>query len=177
MRQGEIQLSASDRAFEAFISPYSLGCRIRAELIHATTADQLEQLDIKGKLLLLSGEIAVSADAKKYVFTTRKATSVFTAAGGKQPAAIIAATGGNPKLAGGMYPFPLFEDGRLWFPGCLMKDMRRRGLANIRALKFPRVTPTHPLHRGDISAQKGKQQGDRGVRPHRRQARHTRRVG
>lgn len=69
MRQGEIQFSASDRDFNAFISPYSLGCDIRAELVHATTAGQLEQMEIKGKLLLLSGEIAAEQlMPKNYVF-------------------------------------------------------------------------------------------------------------
>ena len=163
MRQGEIQLSASDRAFEAFISPYSLGCRIRAELIHATTADQLEQLDIKGKLLLLSGEIALEQlMPKNYVFYNPESHQrVHRLLEEKQPAAIIAATGRNPELAGGMYPFPLFEDGDFGFPAAYMKDIEGEELAKYTGTEIHLEMDAEriPSTAENISAQKGKQAG------------------
>ena len=38
MRTGQIQLTAGDHAFTAHISPYSLGCQVRAELVESALA-------------------------------------------------------------------------------------------------------------------------------------------
>ena len=57
MRCGEICLSAGEQPFAAYISPYSLGCQVRAELVAASTMQELETLEAAGKLLLLHGEL------------------------------------------------------------------------------------------------------------------------
>jgi len=161
MRQGEIQLSANDRDFNAFISPYSLGCDIRAELVHATTAGQLEQMEIKGKLLLLSGEIAEEQlMPKNYVFYNPEGHQyIHRLLEEKQPASVIAATGRNPDLAGGMYPFPLFEDGDFGFPAAYMKDVDGEELAKYTGTEIHLQMDAEriPSTAKNISAQKGNQ--------------------
>lgn len=163
MRQGEIQLSARDRVFEAFISPYSLGCDIRAKLVHAATADQLKQLDIKGKLLLLSGEItAEQLMPINYVFYNPESHQrIHRLLEEMQPAAIIAATGRNPELVGGMYPFPLFEDGDFDFPAAYMKDVEGEVLAKYTGTEIHLKMDAEriPSTAENISAQKGNQAG------------------
>ena len=44
--------------------------------------------------------------------------------------AIIAATGRDPGLAGGVYPFPLIEDGDFDIPSVYMKDVEGDRLAD-----------------------------------------------
>jgi len=162
MRQGDIQLGAGDRSFEAFISPYSLACDIRAELVHATTAGQLEQMDIKGKLLLLSGEIATEQlMPKNYVFYNPEENQhIHRLLEEKLPAAVIAATGRNPELAGGMYPFPLFEDGDFGFPAAYMKDVEGVELAKYTGAEIHLKMDAEriPSTAENISAQKGNQE-------------------
>jgi aminopeptidase YwaD len=49
----------------------------------------------------------------------------------KSPLAIITATGRNPELAGGMYPFPLMEDGDFDIPSVYIKDVDGERLAGF----------------------------------------------
>lgn len=49
----------------------------------------------------------------------------------KKPLALIAATGHNPELAGGAYPFPLFEDGDFDIPSVYMTDVEGIRLAEL----------------------------------------------
>ena len=55
---GGATLNADGVDFDVLVSPYSLGCSVKAELVHASTADQLEKLNCRGKILFLNGEIA-----------------------------------------------------------------------------------------------------------------------
>ena len=45
------------------------------------------------------------------------------------PCAIIAATSRNPELAGGLYPFPLFEDGDFDIPSVFCTEVIGEELA------------------------------------------------
>jgi aminopeptidase YwaD len=54
---GGAQLHADNTHYELLVSPYSPGCDVAAELIEATTVDELEQIACGGKILLLSGAI------------------------------------------------------------------------------------------------------------------------
>jgi len=161
VRQGDIELGVGDEKFEAFISPYSLGCDIRAELIRATTIEELENLDLKNKLLLLSGEIAgEQLFPKNYVFyNPEHHQRIHQLLEEKQPAAVISATGRNPELAGGMYPFPMFEDGDFQFPAAYMKDIEGEKLAAFagQVVHLKIDAERIPSHAENISAQKGDQ--------------------
>ncbi|MBM3137145.1 MAG: M28 family peptidase [Chloroflexi bacterium] len=163
MRQGEIELSVGDEKFEALISLYSLGCDIRAELVQATTVDELNKLAVKDKLLLLSGKIAAEQlFPKNFVFNNPEHHQrIHQLLEEKQPAAVITATGRNPELAGGMYPFPMFEDGDFQFPAAFMKDIEGEKLAaftgQIAYLKMDAERIASNAE--NISAQKSDQNG------------------
>jgi aminopeptidase YwaD len=163
MRQGEIQLNVEGESFEVYISPYSLGCDIRADLIRATTIDDLDKLDLKNKLLLLTGEIAAEQlFPKNFVFyNPEHHQRIHQLLEEKQPAAVISATGRNPELAGGMYPFPMFEDGDFQFPAAHMKDVEGEKLAafagQVAHLKM--VAERIPSRAENVSAQKCDQNG------------------
>ena len=51
-------LTCNGKSFEVFSSEYSLGCSVKGELITINTVAQLEQTDIKDKIVLLYGEVA-----------------------------------------------------------------------------------------------------------------------
>ncbi len=127
-----VDLLAGDDAFEAFASPYSLGCDVRGPLAVVSGVAELEAAELSGKVLLLRGEIAkeqvmpknftfYNPDEHKHIVTLLEA---------KQPLAIIAATGRNPELAGALYPFPLFEDGDFDIPSVYITDIEGERLAN-----------------------------------------------
>lgn len=124
MRTGNIELTVAGNRFTAFISPYSLGCQVRAELVGASSMQELEQVQAAGKLLLLRGELTREMlMPKNFVFfNPENHQEIYKLVEQKQPAAIIAATGRNPQLAGARYPFPLFEDGDFDIPSGYMTD-------------------------------------------------------
>ncbi len=122
---GEVALQAGELSFTAFAGPYSLPYGSAAQLIEASTLEGLKAAEAEGKMLLLHGELAKEQIMPKdFPFynpdSHREIVALLEA---KQPAAIIAATGRNPELAGGWYPFPMFEDGDFDIPNVFMKDV------------------------------------------------------
>ena len=113
-----------DNSFEVFPSHYSLGCAVNSVLIAIDTISKLEQANIDGKLVLLHGEIAFQQIApKKFPFWNPEEHQNFISVLEKgNPAALICATERDSALAGGVYPFPLFEDGDFDIPSVYMKD-------------------------------------------------------
>ena len=121
---GDARLGAGGESFEAFISPYSLGCRVSAPLAVASTVDELESVEAMGKVLLLQGEIAQEQLMPKNFpfFNPEEHQKIVRLLETKSPAAIVTATSRNPELAGGMYPFPLIEDGDFGMPSVYVTD-------------------------------------------------------
>jgi aminopeptidase YwaD len=127
---GGATLKAGDDCFNVYPGPYSLGCDHLAELAAASTVQELENLDAKGKIVLLYGEITKEQlMPKNFVFYNpdehKKIVSLLENSGAK---AFIAATGRNSALAGGVYPFPLIEDGDFEIPSVYMKDVEGQKL-------------------------------------------------
>lgn len=113
----------ADRAnFEVFVSPYSLGCRVAEQLVSASSVEELAQLEINGKILLLYGDIAKEQlMPKNFAFYNPQEHQQILALLEKgRPQAIVCATGRNAALAGGVYPFPLIEDGDFDIPSVYM---------------------------------------------------------
>jgi aminopeptidase YwaD len=131
---GEAKLLSGGKSFEAFISPYSLGCRLNAPLAVASTRDELEMVEAQGKVLLLHGEIAKEQLMPKNFpfFNPEEHQRIVRFLEIKNPAAIITATSRNPELAGGLYPFPLIEDGDFDIPSVYLTDKVGERLA-VRA--------------------------------------------
>jgi aminopeptidase YwaD len=110
---GGATLHAEDISFKVSVSPYSLGCNVKEELNSISKIEELERADISGKIILLYGEIAKEQlMPKNFVFyNPEEHQRIIALLEEKKPAAIVSATGRNVALAGGVYPFPLIEDG------------------------------------------------------------------
>ncbi len=117
-------LTCGNEVFRVLVSPYSLAFDGAGELVPASSAGELETLDAKGKILLLHGEIArEQLMPKNFVFYNpeehQRVVALLEQSGAR---AIISATGRNAALAGGVYPFPLIEDGDFNIPSVYMTE-------------------------------------------------------
>ena len=117
-------LKSDEENFNVLVSPYSLGFRGEGELISASTIEELSKINAKNKIIFLFGEIArEQLMPKNFVFYNpeehQKIISILENSGAK---AIVSATGRNVALAGGVYPFPLIEDGDFDIPSVYMTE-------------------------------------------------------
>lgn len=117
-------LTCKNQHFEVFSSHYSLGCSVSGELIAINTITQLENTDIRDKIVLLFGEIATQQIAPKNFpfWNPEEHQHLISILEKGHPQALICATERNSAIAGGAYPFPLFEDGDFDIPSVFMKD-------------------------------------------------------
>lgn len=117
-------LKCDGQSFEVFSSQYSLGCSVQGELMAVCTIEQLEQANITDKILLLYGQIASQQIAPKNFpfWNPEEHQHLISVLEQGKPKALICATERNPATAGGVYPFPLFEDGDFDIPSVFMKD-------------------------------------------------------
>ena len=115
---GRATLQVADQCFDVLVSPYSLGCSVQAPLKSASCLEELERQEITGNILLLYGDIAKEQlMPKNFVFyNPEEHQHIIALLEQKQPVAIVSATGRNAALAGGVYPFPMFEDGDFDIP-------------------------------------------------------------
>lgn len=129
------ELSAGGCHFDARVSPYSLGCAsTRAPFVTIASIQELEASDIGGKIALLHGEIAkeqlmpksfpfYNPDEHQYIIRLLET---------RRPCAIVAATSRDPEMVGGgVYPFPLFEDGDFAIPSVYTTDVEGARLAAL----------------------------------------------
>jgi aminopeptidase YwaD len=123
-------LQCADKRFDVLVSPYSTGCGFKKELTGISSLKELERADIYGKIILLYGEIAKEQIMpKNFVFyNPEEHRRIIALLEKKKPAAIVTATGRNSALAGGVYPFPLIEDGDFNIPSVYMTEEEGRKL-------------------------------------------------
>jgi len=138
MRQGDIQLTANKHEFKAFISPYTLSCNCTAELVSASTVDELESIKAKGKIILLYDELAKEQlMPKNFVFyNPEEHQHIYRLLEEKQAAAVITATSKNPDAAGAIYPFPMIEDGDFDIPSAYMTEKEGENYWPFRVKKL-----------------------------------------
>jgi len=117
-------LTINGESYEVFSSPHSLGCQAQAELVVATTLEELKYTYTQGKLLLLRGEIA-----QTQLFPTNypfyypdEHRAIYEALLAAQPAAILTATAPSPDVAGAQYPLQMIEDGNFDIPSVYLSD-------------------------------------------------------
>ena len=162
---GGATLTAGDKNFNAKPSPYSLGCKIKAPLVCASSIDELLRSDVEGKLLLLHGEIAKEQIMpKKFVFyNPEEHQHIVSLLESKLPAALITATGRNSALAGGAYPFPMFEDGDFDIPSVYMTEGEGRELLRHAGstISFDSVCERIPSKSYNVIARKGNELSER----------------
>jgi len=127
---GGARLEIDDHNFQVRVSPYSLGCTETAELASASNLSELEGGYFEGKILLLRGEIArEQLMPKNFIFyNPEEHQRIVSLLEQSKAKALIAATGRNPALAGGLYPFPLIEDGDFDIPSVYMTEEEGRRL-------------------------------------------------
>lgn len=126
-------LQVGDRPFPARPSPYSLGCSAQAPLVLASSLAELQALDAAGKILALHGDLAKEQlMPKNFVFyNPDEHQQIIALLEQKQPAAIVSITGRNSALAGGVYPFPLFEDGDFNIPSVFLAEEEGHDLLSL----------------------------------------------
>ena len=122
--RGESALACDGRTFEIAASPYSLGCDVSAELIIASSTEELESCNCEGRILLMKGPMcSEQLMPKNFVFYNpehhRKMVALLE---DKKPAGIITATEKKPEQVGALYPFPLIVDGDFDIPSVYCTD-------------------------------------------------------
>lgn len=117
-------LTCEGQSFEIYSSPYSLGCSESGELVAVECFEQLKTTDLSGKIVLLHGTIASEQIMPKYFvfYNPDEHRQIVSLLENGRPKAVICATGRNAAVAGGVYPFPMFEDGDFDVPSVYMKD-------------------------------------------------------
>jgi len=117
-------LTCGEQSFEVFPSPYSLGCSLHGELLAINSIEELEKCQFADKIVLLYGQIASEqVMPKNFVFyNPEDHQRIISALEQGKPKAIICATERNSVNTGGVYPFPMFEDGDFEIPSVYMKD-------------------------------------------------------
>ncbi len=115
---GGAHLCCCDNDFTVLVSPYAIGCDVIAPLVAISSVEQLREAEIFDNIAFLHGEIAQEQlMPKNFVFyNPDEHKEIISLLEEKAPAAIIAATSRNAALAGGVYPFPLIEDGDFNIP-------------------------------------------------------------
>lgn len=158
-KHGDVNLMVGGKAFYASPSPYTLGCDLKAPLAVASNIRELNEQDVSGKILLLHGEIAKEqVMPKNFTFyNPEHHQHIIASIEEKAPLAIITATTRDPELAGGIYPFPLFEDGDFDIPSVYTTEDIGLGITqfigNQVTLKFD--AQRIPSHGCNVVARKG----------------------
>lgn len=121
---GGAELKTGNTSYMVNVSPYSLAFSGSAQLACASNISELERGDFREKILLLYGQITrEQLMPKNFEFYKpiehEKIISLLEKSRAK---AIICATARNPALAGGVYPFPLIEDGDFNIPSVYMTE-------------------------------------------------------
>lgn len=117
-------------SFAAFPSPYSMGCDTEGGIVPVSTVEELELLPSCPGLLFLHGEIAREQIMPKNFrfYNPPLHHRIRSRIEELAPPAVITATGRNSALAGGVYPFPMFEDGDFDVPSVFMTEEEGRRL-------------------------------------------------
>ena len=158
-QSGGASLSCEGLFFDVESSPYSLGCDVEGELIAVNSLEMLKKADIKGKIVFLYGKIAAEQiSPKNFVFyNPEHHQELIALLENGNPLALICATERNSAVAGGVYPFPLFEDGDFDIPSVFMKDTEGEKLlhCNHKMVKLISNATRIPSTAFNIVARKG----------------------
>lgn len=164
---GGAVLQTANSNFEVLVSPYSLGCTVEAPLISASSAEELESLDMTGKILLLHGDIAQEQlMPKNFVFFNPESHQyIISLLERGWPRAIVCTTGRNAALAGGVYPFPLIEDGDFDIPSVYMTEEEGKELLAFvgKTVTLNSSSKRVPGKGYNVIASKGKSKDERVV--------------
>jgi aminopeptidase YwaD len=132
-KHGAVQLAIGGEHYSVMPSPYTLSCDLTAPLAVASSLEELEIQDVNDNVLLLKGEIArEQLMPKNFTFyNPEHHQQIIAVLEEKAPSAIISATSRDPELAGGIYPFPLFEDGDFNIPSVYTTEEEGQHIAEM----------------------------------------------
>ena len=154
------KLSVDDQSFEVFVSPYSNGCDIQAPLCIASTVEELKAINPADKIIVLYGEIAKEQLMPKNFpfYNPKEHQEIIQLLESKSPNAIISVTTRNPELAGGVYPFPLIEDGDFDIPSVYMTEDEGKKLLKFegRFVTLKSIATRKAAKGHNVIARKGK---------------------
>ncbi len=156
-------LKVNGQSFEVFTCPYSVGSELTGELCTIASLEQLKQVDGTGKIALLKDEIAREQLMPKNFpfYNPQEHQEIISLLESKGFNGIISATGVNLEIAGGIYPFPLIEDGDFNLPAVYMKDVEGERLSaydgqevnmEVRAERIPSEGCNVVARKGDHKA-------------------------
>jgi len=156
-------IEVDGQSFGVFTCPYSLGGKLKGELCTIASLEQLKQVDGAGKIALLKGEIAKEQLMPKNFpfYNPQEHREIIGLLESKGFDGIISATGMNLEIAGGIYPFPLIEDGDFNIPAVYMKDVEGERLSaydgkiitmEVRAERIPSEGCNVVARKGDRKA-------------------------
>ncbi len=157
------RLSLKRQSFEVFTSPYSMGGELKGELCTISNLEQLKKVDAAGKIALLKGELAREQLMPKNFpfYNLEEHQEIISLLESKGFIGIISATGMNLEVAGGIYPFPLIEDGGFNLPAVYMKDVEGEKLSlydgqkvsmEVRAERIPSEGCNVVTRKGDYKS-------------------------
>ena len=121
---GPARLSVAGRSFEARPGPYTVPVETSGPILPIESLAALEAASIDGAIVLLHGSIAADQlFPKSFDFIEapehRRIYELLEHGG---PAAVIGATGHGGGMGGGLYPYPLIEDGDFDLPNVYTTD-------------------------------------------------------
>ena len=153
------RLTAGDTTFAVQASPYSLGGRFAAPLLAAATPAELAALDPAGHILLLHRDLAGEQFMPKHFpfYNPEEHQQIIRLLETKPPLAIVAASRPGSALAGGLYPYPLFEDGDFNIPSLFMSEEEGQRLLPYvgRQVSYDVAARRIPATGQNVSARKG----------------------
>ena len=127
---GEARLRVAETDIAVNVSPFSMPFDGEAPLEEVSDLSSLKSKALAGRIVLIHGELAADPlMPKDFVFyNPEEHQTIIRTLEEKRPAAVVAATGKHPAMAGAPYPFPLFEDGDFEIPAVYVKDTVGQGL-------------------------------------------------
>ena len=144
-------------------SPYTLPADVVAPLVTADSLEALEALDIDGRIVLLHGHIARDQLLPRgFTFLDEpEHRRIYALLEDGGAVGVIGATGRGGGMGGGLYPYPLIEDGDFDIPNAYTSDEVGRHLATlggqqahlrIEARRFPVRARQLTASRGPLGA-------------------------
>jgi len=133
--RGRLTLTIDGRPVGAQISPYAPSCDVETEYVPVQSLPELRTAELDGKIAVLYGAIAREQIMPKgFVFyNPDHHQEIIHLLEEKRPLAIVAITSRSPETAGGMYPFPLFEDGDFHIPSVYLSEEEGKAILSAPA--------------------------------------------
>ena len=165
--RGPARLTVAGRDVALFTGPYTLPVDVVAPLVVADSLAALEATDVGGRIVLLHGDIARDQLLPRgFDFLDepdhRRIYALLEEGGA---VGIIGATGRGGGMGGGLYPYPLIEDGDFDIPNAYLTDETGRRLAAFAGeeARLSIVSHRFPVRARQLTAHRGPRDASRVV--------------